>query len=206
MSSARLSPSSSFSLHPRRGIQPNAPPIHVAFSSHNEDAFDILAMLFASRSIALWKIYTPLPVKKGRRDAVVPTLLWRGDAEGVEWMRQVCVREGKDKKEWVVGILGEGEGDGDGRKDVIFFIVLIPTMSTPPFPPPPTEPTVESIGSTSSMSIARTWEMQMPGREGRIVEDEGGSLDGGQRGIVWEARDGGLWEGAILSYYGVLVE
>lgn len=125
---------------------------------------------------------------------MIATLLWNGHARDVKSARQVCVREGWKQGGWIIGVLGDGEQQ-KGR-DVICFMELIPTNATHPSPP--------SIGSTTEsqtkpaclMGVARTWEVFMPGRGGRIVEEEGSDLETGTRSVVWQAQDGGLWEGA----------
>lgn len=196
MSSARLSLSPS-PPHTSTLTQCYPPPLHVAFAPLNGHTFDILATLSTFCTVGLWKIRTPLAVEKGRQDAVIPTLLWRGGVGESEWVRQVCVREGEGEGEWVVSVLGEREGEGnEKRMDVLCFTVLLPTIP-PASPSSLRESAVESeTGSASLLSVVRTWEVPMPGRGGRIVEDEGGNLADGRRGVVWEAKDGGLWEGA----------
>lgn len=109
------------------------------------------------------------------------------------WVRQVWVLRGGHDEEWVVGVLGEA--GMEMRRDVICFIVLVPTASAASAKSPPptdTEPKMQfKMGDTGLMSVARTWEVSMPGRDGRMAIDE----SAGVGGVVWHAKDGRLWEG-----------
>ena len=90
-------------------------------------------------------------------------------AASASGQKQVCVQG--DEKLCVIGVLNEI----GGKEDLLSVAEL-------------------SRGEENVMyDVSRRWDMVMPGRMGRLVEQYG---TGG--GFVWQGIDGGLWEGACL--------
>jgi hypothetical protein len=137
---------------------------------------------------------------------------------GVSWGQEAGenkggAEEGQERKRgaeeaWVVGVLCEGDGKG-GRRDVIQFMDLAPTgIPTPSTSDPNATGIPESAPGAMLLQTVDAWAVTMPGRAGRIVDDEEeywadeGTGEGGMKTrqtVTWQGPDGEIWEGRFWS-------
>ncbi|KAF8587053.1 IKI3-domain-containing protein [Ramaria rubella] len=145
------------------------PPIYVAISSTSitsQGTFDLMAALFTDGSVAIWELKTTLDQTRGKREAVVSSVLWKGSvSETRKQPRQVCVVSHGENL--LIVVLGN-----DAETKDVLSVQLV----------------------DDGGAITDRWEVHLPGRSGRILQDWGN-----ESCIVWQADDGGIWEVPLIA-------